>query len=154
MAETDDRFPVRKNPRIPNYDYSTPGYYFVTICTAGKRCIFGAPGELNRYGHIARQCLADISAHFSGVTVDQSVVMPNHIHIILVLHQAGAALCAIVGQYKSAVTKRIHRIDPGLEVWQTSFHDHIIRNEQDYQRIWSYIDANPARWKDDCFFEE
>ncbi len=154
MERENNRFPVRKNPRISHYDYSAPGCYFITICTKEKRCIFGLPGQLSPLGRIAEQCFTEIQGHFRDVGIDKFVVMPNHVHGIIVLQRKQHDLSMVVGLYKSAVTKRIHEVDPQMSVWQTSFHDHIIRNEQDYQRIWSYIDANPMRWKDDCFFVE
>jgi hypothetical protein len=60
----------------------------------------------------------------------------------------------VVGQYKSYVSRSIHHIAPMLNVWQTSFHDHIIRNQHDYQRIWEYIDTNPQKWQEDCFYSD
>ena len=146
-----DRFHNRKNPRLKEYDYTTPNYYFITICTWEKSCIFGTATKSNAWGSIARNKMESISTHFVDVIVDKYVVMPNHVHAILVL-EGNANLSTVVGQYKSAVTKEIHELDPRINVWQTSFYDHIIRNQEDYARIWEYIDTNPARWNDDCFF--
>ncbi len=154
MNSVNHCFPVRKNPRIPNFDYSSPGYYFITVCTKEKRCIFGDPIHLNRFGRIAEQCFTEIQNHFQTIHIDKFVVMPNHIHGIVVLQGHQESLPTAIGLYKSAVTKKIHAIDPGIQVWQPSFHDHIIRNEQDYLRIWNYIDTNPLRWREDCFFSE
>ena len=142
----------RKNPRIRNYDYSSPNYYFVTICTREKACIFGMPEKPSAFGKIVSECLSQISKHFPNVTVDKWVVMPNHIHAIFILH-GGTNLSSAVGQFKSSVTRQIHQNDPRVSVWQASYHDHIIRNEADYQRIWSYIDNNPQQWAEDCFYE-
>jgi len=94
-----------------------------------------------------------IPRHFSNVSVDKYVVMPNHIHIILILHSGSANLPAIIGQYKAFVTRRIREKKPNCNVWQTSFHDHIIRNQQAYERIWLYIEANPQNWDKDCFYQ-
>ena len=154
MEYDDDRFPKRKNPRLAHFNYAQPGYYFVTICTKDKQCFFGAPGQLNLMGRIASECLQDIPSHFPQVSIDKCVVMPNHIHVILKLSSNSTNLSAIIGQYKSAVTQKIRKRTPYAVIWQTSYHDHIIRNEADYQRIWLYIDANPFRWKDDCFYIE
>ncbi|MDQ9816352.1 hypothetical protein RFZ01_18460, partial [Acinetobacter pittii] len=63
-----------------------------------------------------------------------------------------ASLSNVVGQYKSFVSRKIHGSCPELRVWQTSFHDHVVRNQQDYQRIWAYIDGNPSNWEKDCFY--
>ena len=147
-----DRFPVRKNPRLENFDYASCYYYFVTICTKDKCCLFGSPSKLSHFGMIAKDCLKEIVQHFHGVQLDKWVVMPNHIHAIVVLSGSNASLSTIIGQYKSAVTKQMHTIDPQIAVWQSSFHDHVIRNQADYERIWAYIDTNPARWMDDCFY--
>ena len=147
-----DRFPKRKHPRLKQYDYATPNYYFITICTKNKQCIFGSPAKLNRCGKIAEDGILNIEKHFANVKVDKYVVMPNHVHMILILLPGSAGVPVIVGQYKSFVTKQIHSIVPDKKVWQTSFHDHVVRDQADYERIWIYIDANPARWKDDCFY--
>ena len=149
-----DRFPLRKHPRMRYYDYATPNYYFITICTHGKACIFGGPGRLNRRGRIAQQGILSITQHFPDAIVDKYVVMPNHIHAIIVLKTKGAKLTDVVGLYKSYVSREIHRVEPECIVWQTSFHDHVIRNAGSYERIWHYIDSNPAIWQEDCFYSE
>ena len=147
-----NRFPVRKNPRSKYIDYTSQNYYFVTICTKDKRCLFGEPSILSEFGRVAKDRLEGIAEHFCGVTVDKWVVMPNHVHAIIVLNGNGVPLSTVIGQYKSAVTRQLHKISPDISIWQNSFHDHVIRNQKDYERIWSYIDANPARWMDDCFY--
>ena len=148
----DSRFPQRKSPRIPNFDYTASNYYFITICTNGKACIFGPPTNLSALGKIVRDCLLQIPSHFPSVSLDKWVVMPNHIHAIIILN-GGTNLTSVVGLFKSSVAKEVHKTSPNLTVWQTSFHDHIIRNEADYQRIWSYIDNNPFKWTEDCFHD-
>ena len=153
MSDTQepDRFPARKSPRLKNFDYSSPNWYFVTICTWDKQCLFGSPNSLSPSGEIAQQCLKEIGIHFPNAVIEKSVIMPNHVHAILSL-TGGINLSSVIGLYKSAVTKQIHEINPDEKVWQTSYHDHIIRNQADYERIWLYIDANPGRWMDDCFY--
>ena len=150
----EERFPKRKSPRIPGYDYATPNYYFITICTHEKNCIFWSGGKLNTFGQIAFDAAMQISAHFPGNRVDSFVVMPNHIHMILVVEPGGTDATVVIGQYKSQVSKEIHKIDPNRKIWQTSFHDHGIRNYRQYQHIREYIETNPMRWKEDCFFVE
>lgn len=150
----DDRFPSRKHPRMKHYDYSTPNYYFVTICTHNKQCLFGKPGKLNRNGLAAEKGILEIGKHFAHIKVDTYTVMPNHVHIILVLEPGCAGLPIVLGQYKSYVTKQIHADWPELTVWQSSYHDHVIRNQKSYENIWLYIEANPANWEKDCFFTE
>ena len=150
----EERFPKRKSPRIPGYDYATPNYYFITICTHEKNCIFWSGGKLNTFGQIAFDAAMQISAHFPGNRVDSFVVMPNHIHMILVVEPGGTDATVVIGQYKSQVSKEIHKIDPKRKIWQTSFHDHGIRDYRQYQHIREYIETNPMRWKEDCFFVE
>ncbi len=147
-----ERFPARKNPRLAQYDYSTPNYYFVTICTRDKRCIFGRPGQSNTCGKIARQGIEEIDTHFPSVRVDKYVVMPNHVHAILELKAHDADLSVVIGQYKSYVTREVRKILPEMVVWQTSYHDHVIRDQTGYEKIWQYIESNPQNWEQDCFF--
>ena len=149
--DQENRFPVRKNPRLKCYDYTSCNYYFVTICTCGKQPLFGEPEHLSTFGRIAEECLAEVPTHFAQAHIDKWVVMPNHVHAIVVL-SGGVDLSTVVGQYKGAVTRRIHSVQPELTVWQTSFHDHVIRDQRDYERIWVYIDTNPIRWEKDCFY--
>ena len=147
-----DRFHIRKHPRLKNYDYSSSNYYFITICTFDKSCIFGRPDHLSSFGKSAEYILKEIEQHFSNVRVDKYVIMPNHVHMILVLDGSDASVSHIIGQYKSSVTRKIRETVPEQKIWQTSFHDHVIRNQKDYERIWLYIDSNPQNWDKDCFF--
>lgn len=149
----------RKSPRLQGYDYSADNYYFVTICTKNKNCIFGDPKNLNTYGKIADNHIKQLSNHYRNVKIDKYVVMPNHIHLIVVLgcnmvnEKNETSLDRIIGLLKSGITKEIHAIDPFMEVWQRSFHDHIIRNQDGYEKIWQYIESNPQNWSKDCFYE-
>ena len=147
-----EKFSNRKSPRLKNYDYTQSSWYFVTICTNEKHCIFGAPDSLSAFGAIAKDAFGEIPKHFPCALVDKYVVMPNHVHAIIAIDQAGTNLSSVIGQYKSYVTKCIHQIAPEFKVWQTSFHDHIIRTQSDYLRIWQYIDTNPVKWAEDCFY--
>ena len=154
MDTDQDRFHTRKHPRMAHYDYATPNYYFVTICTNNKRCIFGTLYRNNVYGDMAETGLQEIPNHFDKVHINKYIIMPNHIHAIVVLENGAKELPVIIGQYKAYVTRKIHEIDPDLEVWQTSFHDHVIRNQSSYERIWNYIDGNRQKWQEDCYFAE
>ena len=154
MNQETDRFHIRKHPRLRNYDYATPNYYFVTICTKDMRQLFGTTGNPNWRGAIAEKGLALIPEHFPEVSIDKYVVMPNHIHAIVVLQKQGINLSSVIGQYKSYVSREIHRREPEAVIWQSSFHDHVIRNQQSYEKIWKYIDANPMNWDKDCFHTE
>ena len=143
----------RKPTRIPGYDYSSENYYFVTICTHEKKCIFGTIDKLNKLGEIAKEDIRQIEAHFENVRIDNFIIMPNHVHIIVVLGSENrVSLNNIIGLYKSGVSRKIRKLQPELNVWQRSFHDHIIRNQQEYENIWQYIQYNDQKWEDDCFY--
>ena len=147
----------RKSTRIPLFDYSSDQFYFVTICAYDKKCIFGKPGELNQIGKIVYDALINIPNHYQHIKIDHCVVMPNHLHAIIVVGCDGEAgerpsLNTVVGQFKSGCAREIHKIHSDLKVWQRSYHDHIIRNPESYKKIWQYIDTNPIRWNEDCFF--
>jgi len=110
---------------------------------------------LSEYGVIINDAINNISKVYPSVSVDKFVIMPNHIHMILLLdsHGSGRAMRAptistVINQMKGCVTKQI-----GFSLWQKLFHDHIIRNEEEYRKIWEYIDTNPLKWEDDCYFE-
>ena len=134
--------PQRKKIRLQGYDYSQAGCYFVTLCVKDRQEMFGkvvgatALGrpfvELTPLGICVNETIQ--IANKDGVKIDKYVIMPNHVHII-------------VRKIKSYVTK-----SAGFSPWQKSYHDHIIRSEAEYQKIWRYIDQNPASWQDDCYY--
>jgi REP element-mobilizing transposase RayT len=156
--------PRRKRTRMQGYDYSRSGYYFLTICVKDRIKALGEivgaascrPGiTLSDYGEIAKAWMYKIEEKYPSAKVENGVVMPNHVHMILSLratgrHDAAPTVSSIMGYYKYQTTKEINI--PNF--WQRSFHDHIIRNEASFQYIWRYIDENPARWVDDCYYEE
>lgn len=146
----------RKSPRIPNYDYAQSNYYFITICTHGHQCIFGNPGKLNKAGMIAETETLNISSHYEAVSIDKYVVMPNHVHMILTIGDGdnNPNLNQIIAQYKSGVSRKIRVLLPNIEIWQRSYHDHVIRNLAGYEKIWMYIENNPLKWEEDCFFSK
>jgi len=103
--------------------------------------------------------LKELNIHYQGVRIDKMVVMPNHIHAIVVIgcgNKDGEypSLNTVIGQYKSGVSRKIHGQLPDLTVWQRSYHDHVIRNRTDYEKIWNYIDGNPSKWIEDCYYIE
>ena len=147
----------RKSPRLENFDYATDQYYFITICTWDKKCIFGQPNALNENGKIAMEELHNLQNHYQHIRIDSSIVMPNHIHAIIVIgcdNNEGQRpnLNTVVGQYKSGVSRRIHQRDSEIKVWHRSYHDHIIRNQASYEKIWNYIQYNANKWQEDCFY--
>lgn len=147
--------PNRKLPRLTGFDYSSENSYFVTICTKNKKCLFGTVDALNFYGKIAENELLKITTRFKDIHLDKYIIMPNHIHAIITIGanrvirdlEAHDDLSVMLGLYKSGVSREIHKLSPGLEIWQKSFYDHIIRNESAYYEICRYIDENPVRWK-------
>lgn len=156
--------PRRKPNRLKDYDYSTAGAYFITICTKDRKSLLWedvgasiarpAAVRLSPCGHIVDQAIRQIPAHYPAVLLENYTVMPNHIHLLLRIDTDpdGRALDAptisqVIQQMKGIVTKRI-----GWPIWQKLFHDHVIRNERDYLKIWEYIEYDPIRWKEDCFF--
>lgn len=106
-------------------------------------------------GEIALKHLQNIGNHFDGIKIDKYVVMPNHIHIIVAIGCNDASersrpfptLSTVIGLYKSGVSREV-----GSKIWQKSFHDHIIRNKNDYLKIWEYIENNPLKWDLDCYY--
>ena len=149
--------PKRKATRLPGHDYSNENYYFITICTHEKTCIFGTVDQLNVFGMVAEEDLLHIDAHYTGVRVDKAIVMPNHVHAIIVIgcrneKAEHPSLNTILGQYKSGVTRKLRTENPEMIVWQRSYHDHIICDRADYERIWQYIDSNAQKWESDCFY--
>lgn len=149
----------RKRNRLQGYNYSTDNYYFITICTHNKMCIFGEPRKLNELGKIAESCILQIQKYYPPVRVDQYIVMPNHIHMILAFEGADQGLLhpdvsKVVGQYKMSVTKKIRVMLPNYYVWQRSFYDRIIRNQKEYEAIWNYIEYNDQKWNEDQYYKE
>lgn len=156
----------RKLQRLPKYNYSNPGMYFVTICTKLMvhwfgECINGNM-QLNEFGKIVNAYWINSTNHFENIILDEFVVMPNHIHGIVTIRESvgNRHACSlrntvtkrqhqylpnIIGSFKSATAKKIHEIDI-LFQWQKSYHDHIIRNEAELNRIRKYIRDNPKNW--------
>ncbi|MBP3683945.1 MAG: transposase [Oscillospiraceae bacterium] len=149
-----EKYPKRKNPRLKGYDYSKTNYYFVTICTHNKQFLFGKIGENTEEKKIAETGILEIPIHYPEVRIEHYAVMPNHVHILLYLSDGKNSMDQIIGKYKAHVTRQIHKIHPDLKIWQDSFHDHIIRDEKGFQKIWLYIDSNPMNWEKDCFYSK
>jgi putative transposase len=160
--------------RLPGYDYSQAGAYYVTLVTHQRDCLFGVIENeimtLNDLGKIANECWIAIPEHFLNVELGAYVVMPNHVHGIIVIdgNDAGAthwvapaiprirptgpkpgSLGAIIGSYKSAVSYRINKEHNITSIWQRNYYEHIIRNEIDLQNKTNYIESNPMLWAQD-----
>ena len=198
-------FFARKNIRLQNFDYSQEGYYFITFCTKDNRKLFGevvgttAPGRPRTPGILSADvsltplglCLEETIqlANKRNVKIDKHIIMPNHVHMIIIIGQTPddrerlcteqtsddrgrsyteqtsddqgrsyteqtsedrgrSSLQEIVRNIKSYITKKA-----GFKLWQPRFYDRIIRSEDEYQRIWNYIDNNPIQWIDDEYYQ-
>lgn len=157
----------RKSTRFKDYDYNQPGYYFVTICTSGMQKIFGDISnykmKLNSYGKIADKFWVEIPKHFESVGLDCFQIMPNHIHGIIIINPSDVEdakfassttdrtkmlLSKIIQQFKRRVTIEIRsRFNYNNKIWQKSFYDRIIRNENELYKIRKYIMMNPFKWE-------
>ncbi len=163
--------PKRKPTRLKNYDYSTTGAYFITICIKGRKHLLGKieneKMHFTEIGQIAEQEIKKIESHYHNVKIDKYVIMPNHIHMIIVISDSERInpfpttktikydIPNIVGKFKAGVTRIVGNAfmhSTKGSIWQTSCNDHIIRGEKDYQKIWEYIDTNVLRWEKDCFY--
>jgi putative transposase len=163
----------RNSIRLRAHDYTSSGAYFVTVCAAQKQHLFGdiLEGEmaLNDLGRIVLECWNALPEHFPNVALDEFVVMPNHVHGIVLIERppVGArhasplhatekpkngvpagSLGAIVGSFKSAVTKRVNesRGPPGVPVWQRNYHERIIRSDRELEDTRRYVTNNPLAW--------
>lgn len=149
--------PQRKDIRLKYYDYSLEGYYFITICTKNKECILSTI-KLSRYktyksvltelGEKVDKYLNTIKAIYLNVIIDEYIIMPNHIHMILIINKKeNSSISKIIQQFKGMVTK-----DLKYSIWQKLFYEHIIRNEKEYFMIKQYIINNPYNWEKDKYY--
>jgi REP element-mobilizing transposase RayT len=180
----------RRSIRLHDYDYSQPGAYFVTICALDRECLFGdvrcGKMALNELGKIVAESWQWLERQYEYVVLDEWVVMPNHLHGIVVitdcrggsrtcgmgrgdLHTGGTGrggsrtaptgsdqpkrkpLGRLIGAFKTVSTKQVNEIHntPGAKLWQRNYYEHIIRNENELNRIRAYIAQNPAKWEFD-----
>ena len=186
--------------RLSNWDYSSNAAYFLTICTANRKHSFGeilnSKMQLSKIGEYAAECWINIPAHFPYFYLDVSVVMPNHLHGIVLIenpfmnngrgsdqvetrhalslqqpdilesqhleleskpkhfrfrNQGKNTISAMVGSFKSAVSKLCNENKLSFG-WQSRFHDHIIRNKNEFYQIRNYIINNPANWRQDQLY--
>ena len=154
-----------KSIRLKNYDYSSNGSYFITVCTEKKRCILGrtvgqglCSCQLTDIGKIVESEIDNIEKRFSGVFIDNYIVMPNHIHLLISLERQEQSPCPTVGEIictlKSITTRKANVVEnkKGRKIWQARYYDHVVRNSDDYENIWNYIEYNTAKWNEDRFF--
>ncbi len=151
--------PKRKPTRLKDYNYNNEGAYFITICTHNRENILSnIVGEglcalptinLTPIGEIINQSINYINHNYDYAFVDKYVVMPNHIHMIIKIQTGGHGdpplqVYDIIGRFKSFTQNKYNGV-----LWQRSFYDHIIRDEEDYIRIYEYIETNPLKWEED-----
>ncbi len=158
---------TRNNPRLQEWDYGTNGAYFVTVCVQNRQSLLSTVVgrgaltpplvELTSFGMILDKYIQNINVIYDGICVDKYVIMPNHFHLLISINAHDDAhggmrasrptIPGIVRSLKTMVTREI-----GRSIFQSSFHDHIIRDEHDYLTRWQYIDTNPAKWAEDEYY--
>ena len=154
--------PQRKLNRIPEYDYSTNGAYFITICTQDRRKILShivgggaldAPViTLSKIGQIVEKYILS-SNQIPGISIDKYIIMPDHLHLLVQVDESASIGTSrapsptnmAIPHFVSTLKRFCHR-EIGTVIFQRSYYDHVIRNEQDYNEIWEYIENNPHKW--------
>ena len=159
--------PKRKSNRLSSYDYNQGGAYFITICTQNRMCLLsrivgddalGVPKNLlTDTGKIVEKYILSGNS-MERITVPSYVIMPNHIHVFLTvdMDQSGTSRApsptnAVIPRFVSALKRFCHR-ELGEQIFQRSYHDHIIRNRQESLKILEYIENNPKQWEEDYFY--
>ena len=156
--------PERKPNRLPDYDYSQNGAYFITVCTQDRKKVLSkisvgtpVPGcppmpqvELLRHGEIADNVIRQLNEFYNHISVDKYTIMPDHIHLLITICDGHpgrgvptrtSEIARFVGTFKRFCNKGY-----GENIWQSRYYDHVIRNQQDYNEIWEYIENNPTKW--------
>ncbi len=181
MSPFDPQKHHRRSIRLKGYDYSQAGAYFVTMVTQGRACLFGDVVNgvvvLNDLGKIVQKWWDDLPIHFPNIETGAFVVMPNHVHgVIIIVHDGRGAVPApgfdlhatpgredpaptkqptlgqIVAYFKYQSTKEINALDgTGVitNIWQRNYYERIVRNEREREAIWGYIEGNPVHWEQD-----
>jgi putative transposase len=162
----------RRSIRLRSYDYSAGGCFFVTICTHNRDCLLGAVEndcvDLSAFGHLTELAWEEIRSHFPRAELDEFVIMPNHVHgIILNWGEPGmpchaptpgafaqptaGTISAVIRSFKSAAARAANEVrgTPGAPLWQRGFYEHLVRNDPELDRIRRYIATNPSAWNDD-----
>ncbi len=164
----------RRSIRLPSYDYSQRGAYFVTIVTANRRLFLGSIRNdhvtLSPFGKIVQTTLSELPRYYPRLSLDASVIMPNHVHAVLVLENAlgddlvgrtdlksaptskpARPISEIVRAFKAFSTREVNtfRGAPGSPLWQRNYYEHVIRNDADLNKIREYIHYNPTKWSQD-----
>ena len=157
--------PQRKLHRLKTWDYSDPGYYYVTICTKNKKKLLS---NIHQNGHDAHSiptplgqtvldCWNRIEITYPHVKLDYTCLMPNHLHGIIILENKTICLSDIIRTFKSVTTRAYNQLVADADkntLWQSSFYDEIIRNEAMLFEVRKYIHGNPSKWLEDDLFVE
>ena len=165
LNTVEHQLPRRRTLRLSDYDYSNAGAYFITVCVACRRCLLGDLRDgtvcLSPAGECVRAAWTGLESRYTGVLLGEYVIMPNHVHGILLLgsetdlggHPSGSkSLGQIVGAFKTRSAHLINdlRLSPGISVWQRGYYEHVVRNERSLRGIREYIANNPSQWALDC----
>ena len=162
----------RRSIRLPGYDYAQTGAYFVTICVEDRECLLGRISQcemtLTPFGRCVERAWYELGNHNPQVQLDSFVVMPNHVHGIIVIQNEEVArltnsggscskektLGRLVGSFKTMSTKTVNilRGTPGAQLWQRNYYERIVRDEEELGRIREYMHNNPAKWLEDPNF--
>ena len=166
ISVIDMEMPNRKQNRLAEFDYGQEGAYFVTLCTQNRVRLFqmelpvgnglcAVPNTDAVGNSIIHRWLKETERKFPNVTIDKYVIMPDHLHLIVMIKErhAGRSLPDVMRFFKTMTTNEyIRGVRDGTltpfygKLWQKSYYDHVIRNQQDYNEIWQYIENNPAKW--------
>jgi REP element-mobilizing transposase RayT len=165
--------PNRSSIRLPFYDYSRSGAYFITICVDDRKCLLGniidGKMDLNEMGRVVQDAWGKIKERFPQTELDAFVIMPNHIHGVIVINNVGAIhespvkgkpadifrrkmlLSKLIGYFKMNSAKQANLLRNGVSFpfWQRNYYEHVIRNETDLEEIREYIQNNPLKWPED-----
>ncbi|NCB62701.1 MAG: hypothetical protein EOM52_03660 [Clostridia bacterium] len=171
-------FPQRKPTRLNSYDYSASGIYFLTLCAKDKKPLFSSVSvgggvldapllKLTNAGCVIEKQLADMNRIYTYLHIEKYVLMPNHLHLLVFLERAPGGPSGTPAPTTGARGRANQRIPAFVSalkrltdqtcdgcLWQRGYHDHVIRGEADCLRIWTYMDENPARWAEDCYYTE
>ncbi len=176
MEQNDCQPRHRRSIRLPGYDYTGAGAYFITICTRQRECllgdIVGEEVQLSQFGSIAREEWLHSAEIRTEIELDAFILMPNHIHgIVLIrrpffdwalvfvgahgcgpLHRPPRSLGSFVAGFKATSTRNVNRLrqSPGVRLWQRNYYEHVIRNDDDRNSLCAYIKNNPREWEEDA----
>lgn len=152
---------VRKSNRLSHYDYGEVGCYFITLCTHRRQSLFQMETPCVGNGlcavpnQIVHKWVVETQKKFENIKIDKYVIMPDHLHLIVTIRErhAGCSLPDAMRFLKTMTTNEyIRDVKQGLlpsfdsKLWQKSYYDHVIRNQQDYNEVWEYIENNPTKW--------